>query len=122
MDELAVPGTIWGAAGAALMAVIGGFFWMRKALASTATDVAGERAHVDMLQVLLDENKSLRDRLELSEAARNELVTKMADLNAELKIIQKSQESLTNKISELTQTNAILTEKVNMLSSQLGNS
>ena len=43
MDEISNPTTIWGAAGGAVAAAIAGVFWVRKMLASTAADVAGDQ-------------------------------------------------------------------------------
>jgi peptidoglycan hydrolase CwlO-like protein len=119
MDEITNPTTIWGAAGGAVAAAIAGIFWVRKMLASTAADVAGDRAEVNMITVLQQENATLRERLIAVEAERNEFFKQIASLQADLKIIQASQDSLTNRITELTQTNQALTQKVSQLSEAL---
>ena len=101
MEELPGGGTM-GALGAAIAAFIGGFFWLRKTLASTAADVAGDRAEVDMISVLQQENKELRDRLSNTEKERNELWKQIADLSAQLQIIQSKMETLTTTNQQLT--------------------
>lgn len=107
MDELPTGGTM-GALGAAIAAFIGGFFWLRKTMASTAADVAGDRAEVDMISVLQQENKELRERLNETEKERNEQWKQIADLSAQLQIIQAKMESL-------TETNQALTAEVQRL-------
>ena len=119
MDEITNPTTIWGAAGGAVSAAIAGVFWVRKMLASTAADVAGDRAEVNMIAVLQQENATLRDRLAAVETERNEFFKQIASLHADLKIIQASQNALTSKIADLTQTNQALTQKVSQLSAAL---
>lgn len=119
MDEITNPTTIWGAAGGAVAAAIAGVFWVRKMLASTAADVAGDRAEVNMITVLQQENATLRERLAAVETERNELFKQIASLQADLKIIQASQDYLTNRIAELTETNQALTQKVSQLSEAL---
>ena len=119
MDEITNPTTIWGAAGGAVAAAIAGVFWVRKMLASTAADVAGDRAEVNMITVLQQENATLRERLAAVETERNEFFKQIARLQADLKIIQASQDSLTSRITELTETNQALTQKVSQLSEAL---
>lgn len=119
MDEITNPTTIWGAAAGAVTAGIAGVFWVRKMLASTAAGVAGDRAEVNMIDVLQTENAALRQRLDTVERERNEQFQQIASLQADLKIIQASQDALTQKITDLTQTNQTLTEKVSQLSAAL---
>ena len=119
MDEISNPTTIWGAAGGAVAAAIAGVFWVRKMLASTAADVAGDRAEVNMIAILQQENSTLRERLAAVETERNEFFKQIASLLADLKIIQASQDALTNRITELTKTNQALTLKVSQLSDAL---
>lgn len=107
MDELPTGGTM-GALGAAIAALITGVLWLRKTLASTAADVAGDRAEVDMISVLQQENKELRERLNETEKERNEQWKQIADLSAQLQIIQAKMESL-------TETNQALTAEVQRL-------
>lgn len=120
MDDISNPTTIWGAAGGAIAAAIAGVFWVRKMLASTAAGVAGDRAEVNMIEVLQNENASLRQRLDQVETERNGLYQQLASLQADLKIIQASQDALTQKITDLTNTNEALTRKVSELSAALG--
>lgn len=120
MDDISNPTTIWGAAGGAIAAAIAGVFWVRKMLASTAAGVAGDRAEVNMIEVLQNENASLRQRLDQVETERNGLYAQLASLQADLKIIQASQDALTQKITDLTNTNEALTRKVSELSAALG--
>lgn len=108
MDELTPSGGTLGAIGAAVAAFITGFFWLRKTIASTAADVAGDRAEVDMISVLQQENKELRERLNETEKERNEQWKQIADLSAQLQIIQAKMESL-------TETNQALTAEVQRL-------
>lgn len=122
MDELTNPTTIWGAAGGALTAAIAGFFWFRKTMASTAAGVAGDRAEVNMISVLQEENASLRTRLDAAERERNAMFQQVADLTADLKIVKAAQdvqarlmETQTQRISDLTATNQELTQEVGRL-------
>ncbi|QIW86702.1 hol-like chemotaxis [Klebsiella phage LASTA] len=108
MDEFNPGGGTLGAIGAAITAFIGGFFWLRKTLASTAADVAGDRAEVNMIQVLQEENARLRERLTAVEQERNEQFKQIADLSAQLQIIQ-------DKVQTLTTTNQKLSEEVQRL-------
>jgi len=64
MDEITNPTTVWGAAAGAVTAAVAGVFWVRKMLASTAVGVAGDRAEVNMIEVLQTENAALRTRLD----------------------------------------------------------
>lgn len=119
MDELTNPTTIWGAMAGAVTAATAGIFWVRKMLASTAAEVAGGRAEVNMIEVLQAENAALRERLTATERERNEQFQLIASLQADLKIIQASQDSLTKQITELTATNKMLNDKVTNLSEAL---
>lgn len=112
MDDLTSPNGIWGAAGAAVIAIIGGIVWVRKLFASTAADVAGNRAEVNMMDVLQQENRDLRDRLTASEKERIEQWQTIADLKGQLVIIQ-------NQVAVLTDNNQRLMGEVQQLRSAL---
>lgn len=112
MDDLTPSGGTLGAIGAAVAAFITGFFWLRKTIASTGADVAGDRAEINMISVLQQENQQLRERLSETEKERNEQWKQIADLSAQIQIIQ-------SRMQALTQTNQELTEEVQRLRKSL---
>ncbi|HEJ7283067.1 holin [Serratia phage Parlo] len=102
MDDLTSPNGIWGAAGAAVIAIIGGVVWVRKLFASTAADVAGSRAEVNMMDVLQQENRDLRERLTASEKERIEQWQTIADLKGQVSMLQNQVELLNQEIKRLS--------------------
>ena len=70
--------------------------------------MAGDRAEVNMIQILQEENARLRERLTAVEQERNEQFKQIADLCAQLQIIQ-------DKVQTLTTTNQQLSEEVQRL-------
>lgn len=112
MDDFNPPGGIFGAIGAAAVAVITGVVWLRKLFASTNADIAGDRAETNIIQILQEDNARLREELRASEAARNEQFKQIAELSAQQKILNE-------RIENLTRTNVQLTEEVQRLRSSL---
>ena len=112
MADLTPTDGLWGAIGAAGAALIGGVLWLRKTLASTAVDVANDRAEVNIIEILQHENESLRQRLTDSERERNEQFKQIADLGSQLHI-------LNDRVENLTRTNVQLTEDVQRLRASL---
>ena len=112
MDEFNPSGGVLGALSAGAVAIISGVLWFRKMFASTNADIAGDRAEVNMITVLQEENARLRERLSAVENERNEQFKQIADLSAKLTILNE-------RVETLTQTNQKLTEDVQRLRASL---
>lgn len=103
MDEFNPSGGVLGALGAGAAAVITGIIWLRKTLASTNVDIAGDRAEVNIIQILQEDNARLREELRASEASRNEQFKLIAELTAQQTILNERVENLTRANTQLTQ-------------------
>jgi chromosome segregation ATPase len=112
MDEFNPSGGVLGALGAGAAAIITGIIWLRKTLASANADIAGDRAEVNIIQILQDDNARLREELKASESARNEQFRQIAELSAQQKILNE-------RIETMTRTNVQLKEEIERLRSSL---
>lgn len=112
MADLTPTDGLWGAIGAAGAALVGGVIWLRKTLASTAVDVANDRAEVNIITILQQENENLRQRLADSERERNEQFRQLVELGSQIN-------KLNDRVETLTRTNVQLTEDVQRLRASL---
>lgn len=102
-DLLSAPSGTMGAIGAGVMALIGGAMWLRKTLSTQAVDVAGDRAEVNIIEILQKERDAALSRLEVSEKEKNEQFKEFMKLTVQVQLLQGQVENLTKINGELTQ-------------------
>jgi septal ring factor EnvC (AmiA/AmiB activator) len=96
MDPENIPnlagGGMWSYIGAAIGSLITGgvlgSLALRKRLSADATTIAGDRAEIDIIKTLQDDNNSLRASLKEVNAERDKLWREMAEMTATLKIME----------------------------------
>lgn len=96
-----MPENFWAAAGMAISGVVGGVLWLRTKLSKDATVIASDRAEVDMLGRLQDENKELRASLAEVTAERNKLYRDVGEMAGSIRALEASQKLMEEHIAQL---------------------
>lgn len=99
MDEL--PNNPWALIGAGLSSLVMGALWLRTKLSRDATAIASDRAEVDMLGRLQDENKELRASLAEVTAERNKLYRDVGEMAGSIRALEASQKLMEEHIAQL---------------------
>ncbi|NTE96671.1 hypothetical protein [Agrobacterium tumefaciens] len=98
-------GGLWSYVGAAIGSLATGAtlgsLWLRRKLSTDATAIAGDRAEVDIIKTLQDDNTSLRASLREVNAERDKLWKEMAEMSATLKIMEFKLTAITEELSAL---------------------
>lgn len=96
-----MPDNIWSAVGVAITGLIGGALWLRTKLSRDATAIASDRAEVDMLGRLQEENKELRASLAEVTAERNKLYRDVGEMAGSIRALEASQKLMEEHIAQL---------------------
>lgn len=99
MDEL--PNNPWALVGSGISALVMGALWLRTKLSRDATAIASDRAEVDMLGRLQDENKELRASLAEVTAERNKLYRDVGEMAGSIRALEASQKLMEEHIAQL---------------------
>lgn len=91
----------WATAGAGVSALITGAMWLRTKLARDASTIANERAEVDMIERLQQENTYLRTEITTIAAERNQLYREVGELVGSIRALEQSQKLMEEHIAEL---------------------
>ena len=103
MDAPQDPNSLAGLLGAAAAALISGVLWLRTKLSRDATAIANDRAEVDMITRLQNENKDLRCALVEVTEERNKLVREVGEMAGSIKALEASQQHLKGQVEQLMQ-------------------
>lgn len=101
MDEFTPPGGLAGGVVGSVFGIVMLVMWLRKKLTGDNADIAGNRAEVDIIAVLQEENRTLRESLKEANAERVEQWRKIADMSAQLQIMQDKVTTLTDEVTRL---------------------
>lgn len=99
MDEM--PTDTWGMIGGAITSLVLGGLWLRTKLSRDATAIASDRAEVDMLGRLQEENKELRASLAEVTAERNKLYRDVGEMAGSIRALEASQKLMEEHIAQL---------------------
>lgn len=99
MDDM--PTNPWALVGTALTSVVMGVLWLRTKLSRDATEIASDRAEVDMISRLTDENKELRSSLNEVTKERNQLYRDVGEMAGSIRALEASQKLMEEHISQL---------------------
>lgn len=98
-------GNLWSYVGAAAGSLITGAtlgsLWLRRKLSTDATAIAGDRAEIDIIKTLQDDNVTLRASLREVNAERDKLWREMAEMSATLKIMEFQMTSIKEELVAL---------------------
>lgn len=100
---LEAPDTIWGVLGTGLAGLIGGLFYGRKKISGDNADIANNRAEIDMIARLQEENRELRTALSTVSDDRNRLYREVGEMVGTMKVMANKQETMEDTILKLTQ-------------------
>jgi septal ring factor EnvC (AmiA/AmiB activator) len=92
---------IGSAVGALILGGVTGVLALRKRLSSDATTIASDRAEVDIIKTLQDDNNSLRASLKEVNAERDKLWKEMAEMTATLKIMEYQMTAIKEELAAL---------------------
>lgn len=101
MDEFTPPGGLAGGVVGSVFGIVLLIMWLRKKWTGDNADIAGNRAEVDIIAVLQEENKTLRDSLKEANAERVEQWRQIAEMSAQLQIMQDKVSTLTEEVTRL---------------------
>ncbi len=101
LNEFTPPGGALGGLAGGIGAIIAGVFWLRAKLSSSSVDRAGDRAEVNIIEVLQNDNAKLREMLAASENQKLEYFQKSVESAAQVNSLQEKVTMLTEKIEEL---------------------
>ncbi len=98
-------GNIWSYVGAAVGSLATGAtlgsLWLRRKLSTDATAIAGDRAEIDIIKTLQDDNVTLRASLREVNAERDKLWKEMAEMSATLKIMEFQMTAIKDELTAL---------------------
>lgn len=98
-------GNFWSYVGSAFGSLIAGgtigAMWLRRKLSTDATAIAGDRAEIDIIKTLQDDNMSLRASLREVNAERDKLWKEMAEMSATLKIMEFQMTAIKDELTAL---------------------
>lgn len=98
-------GNLWSYVGAAVGSLATGAtlgsLWLRRKLSTDATAIAGDRAEIDIIKTLQDDNVTLRASLREVNAERDKLWREMAEMSATLKIMEFQMASIKTELVAL---------------------
>lgn len=98
-----LPSDPWSAAGAGITGLILGVLWLRTKLSKDNAAIAGDRAEVDMINRLTEENRELRTSLNEVTQERNKLYREVGELVGSVKALEASQKQMETRIQQLTE-------------------
>lgn len=105
MEELTQPGGLWAGLGMAATGVIAGAIWLFKSISSISVDRAGDRAEVNIIEVLQAQNAELYKQFAASEAEKREYFQKFMEASTQVALLTK----------EVTQLNELMSQQKNTI-------
>jgi len=101
MDEFTPPGGLAGGVVGSIFGIVLLIMWLRKKWTGDSADIAGNRAEVDIIAVLQAERNQLRADLKEANAERAEQWKQIAEMSAQLQIMQDKVTALTEEVTRL---------------------
>lgn len=101
MEEFTPPGGLAGGVVGSIFGIVMLVMWLRKKWTGDNADIAGNRAEVDIIAVLQEENRTLRESLKEANIERVEQWRKIAEMSAQLQIMQDKVSTLTEEVTRL---------------------
>lgn len=92
---------IGGSIGALVVGLLGGGMWMRRRISSDAAEIANDKAEVDIIKTLQEDNLQLRASLKEVNAERDKLWKELADMSASMKIMEFQLSSIREELAAL---------------------
>lgn len=96
-----LPKDPWVILGTAVSGIMMGIMWLRVRLSKDATTIAGDRAEIDMIKRLGDENRDLRASLTEVSAERNLLYREVGEMAGSIRALEASQKLMELHIMQL---------------------
>lgn len=98
-------GNTWQIIGASLGSLLTGgvvgTLWFRRRLSSDAAEIANDKAEVDIIKTLQEDNQQLRASLKEVNAERDKLWKEMAEMSASMKIMEFQLSSIREELAAL---------------------
>lgn len=98
-------GNAWQVIGASLVSLLGGgsigALWLRRRISSDAAGIANDKAEVDIIKTLQEDNLQLRASLKEVNAERDKLWKELAEMSASMKIMEFQLSSIQQELSAL---------------------
>lgn len=101
MDDFTPPGGLASGVAGSVFGIVMLIMWLRKKWTGDNADIAGNRAEVDIIGVLQKERDDLRLMLKEANAERTEQWKQIADMSAQLQIMQDKVTNLTDEVTRL---------------------
>lgn len=101
MNELTQPSGLWAGIGTGIAGIIAGAFWLINKISNSSVDRAGDRAEINIIQVLQEDNAKLRELLAASEAAKLQYFQQSVESASQVTMLQEKVATLTDKIDLL---------------------
>lgn len=119
MEEMNQPGGLWAGVGSAIVGVIVGALWLINKISSSSADRANDRAEVNIIQVLQDQNAKLREELDKSDEERRSYFQKYVESNSQVTLLTEQMTQLTKIVGDQNQQIDLLKKEVSRLSEAL---
>ncbi len=101
MDDFTPPGGLAGGIASSVFGIAMLVMWLRKKWTGDNADIAGNRAEVDIIAVLQKERDDLRAMLKEANTERVEQWKQIAELSAQLNVMQQKVTDLTAEVVNL---------------------
>jgi len=120
MEELSQPGsTLWAGIGMGISGLIGGALWFFKKISDLSVDRAGDRAEVNIIEVLQAQNAKLYEQVAAYEAENREYFQKFMEASMQVSLLTKEVAQLNELMNQMKITNEELKNSIAHLSQEL---
>lgn len=119
MEELTQPGGLWAGLGAALAGLIGGAIWLFSKISNLSVDRAGDRAEINIIEVLQAQNAKLYEQVAAYEAENREYFQKFMEASTQVSLLTKEVAQLNELMNQMKITNEELKNSIAHLSQEL---
>lgn len=119
MEELTQPGGLWAGLGMAATGVIAGAIWLFKSISNITVDRAGDRAEINIIEVLQAQNAKLYEQVATYEAENREYFQKFMEASTQVSLLTKEVAQLNELMNQMKITNEELKNSIAHLSQEL---
>lgn len=119
MEELNPPGGLWAGLGMAATGLIAGAIWLFKSISNITVDRAGDRAEINIIEVLQAQNAKLYEQVAAYEAENREYFQKFMEASTQVSLLTKEVAQLNELMNQMKITNEELKNSIAHLSQEL---
>ncbi|MBK3745700.1 hypothetical protein G3A39_41825 [Paraburkholderia aspalathi] len=116
-----LPTDTWAVIGTAAAGLVTGVLWLRTKMSRDSTAIANDRAEVDMISRLQEENKELRSSLAEVSGERNRLYKDVGEMAGSIRALEASQKLMEEHVSQLKEQIASLRDALERSNEQRPN-